>query len=51
VIVLDAGRVVQCGTHAALVSEPGLYATLAARQQREQELASLGTPDAMVQAP
>jgi ATP-binding cassette subfamily B multidrug efflux pump len=41
VIVLDAGKVVQRGTHASLVNEPGLYATLAARQQRERELASL----------
>jgi ATP-binding cassette subfamily B protein len=41
VIVLDAGHVVQRGTHQSLVQEPGLYATLAARQQREQELAAL----------
>jgi ATP-binding cassette subfamily B multidrug efflux pump len=41
VVVLDAGKVVQRGTHASLVKEPGLYAALAARQQREQELASL----------
>ncbi len=41
VIVLDAGRIVQRGTHASLVAEPGLYAQLAARQQREQELAAL----------
>ena len=42
VLVLDAGRVVQRGTHASLVKEEGgLYAALSARQQREQELASL----------
>jgi ATP-binding cassette subfamily B multidrug efflux pump len=46
VIVLDAGRVVQRGTHATLAKEDGLYASLAARQQREQELASLVSGEA-----
>jgi ATP-binding cassette subfamily B protein len=32
ILVLDDGRVVQSGTHAALVQEPGLYRELAALQ-------------------
>jgi ATP-binding cassette subfamily B multidrug efflux pump len=46
VIVLDGGRVVQRGTHATLAKGDGLYASLAARQQREQELASLVSSEA-----
>jgi ATP-binding cassette subfamily B protein len=39
VIVLDAGRVVASGTHAALVAADGLYARLWRRQQLEAEIA------------
>lgn len=40
IVVLDGGRVVEEGTHDALVARGGLYARLAARQFRE-ELAGL----------
>ena len=35
IVVVDAGRVVEMGTHEALVARGGLYASLAARQFRE----------------
>ena len=41
IVVLDQGKVVERGTHAALCQGDGLYATLAARQQLEQELSDL----------
>ena len=42
VLVLDEGRVAQVGTHAELVGQPGLYATLAEEQRVEHELEALG---------
>ena len=42
VVVLDAGRVVERGTHTELVAAGGRYAALAERQQLEAEL--LGEP-------
>ncbi len=44
VLVLDNGRIAQAGTHAELVGQPGLYATLAEEQRVEHELEALGTP-------
>jgi ABC-type multidrug transport system fused ATPase/permease subunit len=41
VLVLDAGKVVEDGTHDQLVKGTGLYARLAARQRLEQEIAEL----------
>ncbi|MEG8040853.1 ABC transporter ATP-binding protein/permease [Sphingomonas sp. LR60] len=37
IVVLEAGRVVERGTHAALLAEGGLYAEMWARQAQEQE--------------
>ena len=37
IVVLDAGRVVERGTHATLLTAGGLYAEMWARQAREQE--------------
>jgi ABC-type multidrug transport system fused ATPase/permease subunit len=39
VVVLDGGRVVEQGTHAALVARGGLYARLWRLQQLEDEIA------------
>ncbi|MCC7541011.1 MAG: ABC transporter ATP-binding protein [Deltaproteobacteria bacterium] len=41
VVVLDAGRVVARGTHAELVAQPGVYASIAARQAAETEIEAL----------
>lgn len=35
ILVLDAGRIVACGTHASLMTEAGLYARLASLQFQE----------------
>ncbi|MEH3122536.1 MAG: ABC transporter ATP-binding protein/permease [Sphingomonas phyllosphaerae] len=37
IVVLEAGRVVERGTHAALLAQGGLYAEMWARQAQEQE--------------
>ena len=42
IMVLEAGRVTQLGTHAELVSQPGLYARLAEEQRVQGELEALG---------
>ena len=41
VVVLDAGRVVETGTHDALIARGGLYARLAERQALEAELEAM----------
>ncbi len=41
VVVLEDGRIVEEGTHEALVERGGFYAKLAARQRLERELADL----------
>jgi len=41
IAVLDDGRVVEVGDHESLVASGGLYASMATRQQLEQELSSL----------
>jgi ATP-binding cassette, subfamily B, multidrug efflux pump len=48
VIVLDEGRVVERGTHAALISAGGRYAALLQRQQLEESIEEEGdgAPDA-----
>ncbi len=41
VVVLDGGRIVEAGTHDALVARGGLYARMAERQRLEAELEDL----------
>src|SRR5690606_10751759 len=38
ILVLDAGRIAERGTHASLVAEGGIYAAMHTRQLLEQEL-------------
>jgi ATP-binding cassette subfamily B protein len=45
VIVLDEGRVVERGTHAALISAGGRYAALLQRQQLEESIEEEGAPE------
>ncbi len=44
IIVLDGGRIVERGTHDALLASRGLYADLYERQQLEDELAATDAP-------
>ncbi len=37
IVVLEEGRVIECGTHAALIAKDGLYASLWKRQAEEPE--------------
>jgi ATP-binding cassette subfamily B protein len=41
IVVLEAGRVVERGTHAALLAQGGLYAEMWMRQAQEQEAEAL----------
>ncbi len=45
VIVLDAGHVIEAGTHDQLVQRGGLYASFAEEQRIEEDLAALGELD------
>ncbi|MEO1169705.1 MAG: ABC transporter ATP-binding protein/permease [Pseudomonadota bacterium] len=40
IVVLDAGRIAERGSHAALIAKRGLYAEMWARQQEEREAVS-----------
>ena len=46
IIVLDAGRVIERGTHEELVREGGMYAAFAEEQRIEEDLAALGQLEA-----
>jgi ATP-binding cassette, subfamily B, multidrug efflux pump len=46
ILVLDAGKVVEQGTHAELLRKGGLYAAFAEEQRIESELAALAESDA-----
>jgi ATP-binding cassette, subfamily B, multidrug efflux pump len=46
IVVLDEGRVAEEGTHEELLAEAGIYASFAAEQSAESELAALGVEDA-----
>jgi ATP-binding cassette, subfamily B, multidrug efflux pump len=48
VIVLDGGRVVEHGTHEALVRQGGIYASFYERQRLEDELQSMPVPPAPI---
>ncbi|MEO0590227.1 MAG: ABC transporter ATP-binding protein/permease [Pseudomonadota bacterium] len=52
ILVLDGGRLVEQGTHAALLSRQGLYAEMWARQASEQETGEqeTGAPEAEAEA-
>ncbi len=50
VIVLDEGRVVERGTHAALISAGGRYAALLQRQQLEESIEEDGATETVTEA-
>jgi ATP-binding cassette subfamily B protein len=47
IIVLDQGRVAERGTHAQLLEQAGLYATMWARQANERRAEDLGVEDVL----
>ncbi len=51
ILVLDAGRVVEQGTHDELVAAGGLYAAFAEEQRLEHELQGLGAAAAPAEGP
>ncbi|HMJ15473.1 MAG TPA: ABC transporter ATP-binding protein [Polyangiaceae bacterium] len=51
ILVLDAGRIVEAGTHQELLRTGGLYAAFAEEQRIERELERLGTEELPVGPP
>ena len=45
IVVLDRGRVVECGTHVALLEQNGLYGRIYRSQQRTERAALSGSSE------